>query len=169
MSFLAAWQLAINFQVAGAMLGLAIGHAILLVLLCASIYKEIGNHDKVQGLCSAWIMLSAGRILEFLGLGAVQTGVFQVSVLATFLLLIFMSLLMILHYLDKRRDAMWCTIVFTVVNASVTAWTIVAGERWYGFGFMVASGVGVMIAATWVNKHIRDLEFFTFTSQPLYG
>ncbi len=287
-SFLAAWQLSVNFQVAGAMLGMAIGHAILLVLLCASIYQEIGNHEmgrldfldyfrqykdlaacgffynagiwidkflfwwfdpgaeqvsgilytspiydrvvyfsfltivpgmavfllkletefsianekfythvlkkgtlqqikehkremvralgegfgllfKVQGLCSALIMLSAGRILNFLGLSAVQAGVFQIAVLATFLLLIFMSLLMILHYLDKRRDAMWCTIVFTVVNATVTAWSIVAGERWYGFGFMVASAVGVVLAATWVNKHLRDLEFFTFTSQPLYG
>jgi len=287
-SFLAAWQLAVNFGVAGAMLGLAIGHAMLLILLCAAIYKEIGNHEmgrldfldyfvrykelaacgffynagiwidkflfwwfdpgaeqvsgmlytspiydrvvyfsfltivpgmavfllkletdfsiknetfykhvlkkgtlaqikahkramvrslsegfgllfKVQGLCSALIMLSAGHILDFLGLGAVQSGVFQISVVATFLLLVFMSLLMILHYLDKRRDAMWCTIVFTLVNAGVTAWSIVAGERWFGLGFMVASGVGVVMAASWVNKHLRDLEFFTFTSQPLYG
>lgn len=287
-SFLAAWQLAYNFQVAGAMLGLALGHAVLLVLLCAAIFKEIGNHEmgradfldyfprykelaacgffynagiwvdkflfwwldpgseqvsgilytspiydrvvyfsfltivpgmavfllkletdfsikneqfyrhvlkkgtlqqikdhkrqmvesistsfgllfKIQGLCSALIMLSSGRILDFLGLGAVQSGVFQISVLATFLLLIFMSLLMILHYLDKRRDAMWCTILFTLVNASVTAVSIVAGERWFGLGFLTASAVGVVFAAYWVNRHLRDLEYFTFTSQPLYG
>ena len=287
-SFLVGWQLTFNFQISGAMMGMAIGHAVLLLMLCAAIFKEIGNHEmgradflhyfarykelaacgffynagiwidkflfwwldpgsekitgilytspiydrvvyfsfltivpgmavfllkletdfsiknemfykhvlkkgtlqqikehkremvralgegfgllfKVQGLCSALIMLSAGRILEFLGLGAVQSGVFQISVLASFLLLIFMSLLMILHYLDKRRDAMWCTIVFTVVNASVTTWSILAGERWFGLGFMVAAAVGVLLAASWVNKHLRDLEYFTFTSQNLYG
>jgi len=124
---------------------------------------------KVQGMFTAVLILSADKVLRFLGLGAVQAGIFQVALLGTFLLVIFMSLLMVLHYLDKGRDAMVCCLVFLCVNGLVTWISILAGERWYGVGFMIAACVAMLMAAFWVNHHVRNLEYDTFTPQPLYG
>lgn len=124
---------------------------------------------KVQGMFTAVLILSAEKVLLFLGLGAVQAGIFQIALLGTFLLVIFMSLLMVLHYLDKGVDAMMSCVVFLCTNGLVTWFSIVAGERWYGVGFMIAACVAMMLAAFWVNHHVRNLEFDTFTPQPLYG
>lgn len=124
---------------------------------------------KVQGGVTLLLILCAEQVLNRLGLGAVQAGVFQISLIATFLLVVFMSLLMVLHYLDKRRDAMWCCIAFAATNFGVTWLTILAGERWFGFGFLAATAVGMVITASRVNHHLRNLEYDTFTSQPIYG
>lgn len=124
---------------------------------------------KVQGMFTIVLILSAEKVLHFLGLSAVQAGIFQISLVGTFLLVIFMSLLMVLHYLDKGMDAMICTATFALVNALVTGISISAGERWYGVGFTLAAGTGMILAAFYVNLHVRNLEYDTFTPQPLYG
>ena len=80
-----------------------------------------------------------------------------------------MSLLMVLHYLDKGVDAMICTSAFAIINALITGFSIYAGERWYGVGFTIAAGVGMVMTALFVNYHVRNLEYDTFTPQPLYG
>lgn len=124
---------------------------------------------KVQGLFTILLILSTDRLLELLNLTSVQAGVFQIVLLGVFLLVVFLALLTILYYLDKRRDAMWCSLVFMLTNALVTSITIAGGQRWFGFGFFVASGVALVIAAVRVNKHLDNLVYDTFTSQPIYG
>ena len=286
-SLLASWGLAIKLGLAGAMVGFVLGHALLLLLLCSAIYREVGthtigdasflgcfekywdlalaglfynlgiwvdkflfwwfdpaathvagilyaspiydrvvyfsfltivpglaifllkletefagrNHDffqhvlrkgtlaqiqqtkrdmvtalrdglglllKVQGLFTLLLILATERVLELLGLGAVQAGIFQITLLGTLLLVVFMALLMVLHYLDKRRDAMICCAIFTAVNTLVTAWSIVEGERWFGVGFLVAAGAGMLLAAFYVNYHLHHLEHHTFAAQGVY-
>jgi polysaccharide biosynthesis protein PelG len=124
---------------------------------------------KVQGLFTILMVLSTERLLQYLGLGSVQAGVFQIALLGVFLLVVFLALLTILYYLDKRRDAMWCTILFTATNFLITSLTIAGGQRWFGFGFFVAAGVALAVAAMRVNKHLDNLVYDTFSSQPLYG
>lgn len=124
---------------------------------------------KVQGLFTVVLILGAERILPIIGLGAVQAGIFQIALLGTFLLVVFMSLLMVLHYLDKRRDAMIACAVFAATNLIVTYGSIMAGERWFGVGFLLAAGLGNVLAGFWVNQHMRNLEYDAFTPEPLYG
>ena len=124
---------------------------------------------KVQGMFTAVLILAADKVLYFLGLGAVQASIFQIALLGTLLLVIFMSLLMVLHYLDKGRDAMICCVVFAITNGLITWVSILAGERWYGVGFLVAACISMIMAAICVNHHVKNLEYDTFTPQPLYN
>ena len=58
-----------------------------------------------------------GRSLGMKGVIFTEQGEkFQIALIGTFLLVIFMSLLMVLHYLDKRRDAMIACAVLTVCS-----------------------------------------------------
>ncbi len=122
---------------------------------------------KIQSIVTGLFILFAEDLLQVLGLGRVQTGVFQVSMLGVFLLVLFLSLLTVLFYLDKLRDAMWCTILFAMINGGVTLLNLTGGERWYGTGFVLAGGVGLLVAGNRVNRHHRFLEYQTFALQPL--
>jgi uncharacterized membrane protein len=124
---------------------------------------------KVQGLFTGLLILCADRILKVIGLGAVQSGVFQVSLLGVFLLVLFLAMQTILYYLDKRRDAMISCLILTIVNAAVTIISIRAGEQFYGVGFLVAAAAAMFYAAMRVNHHVRNIDYDTFTSQPIYG
>ncbi|MDA1278180.1 MAG: exopolysaccharide Pel transporter PelG [Verrucomicrobia bacterium] len=124
---------------------------------------------KVQGFFTGFLILGADRVMNLLQLGAVQSGVLQVSLVGLFLLVIFLALQTILFYLDKRFDAMLCCLIFTVVNGGVTTLSISVGERMYGVGFLMAAATAVITAALMVNHHLKDLEYDTFAMQPLYG
>lgn len=124
---------------------------------------------KVQGVVTGVLVLSAGKALDLLGLGAVQAGVFQVSLIASFLLVLLLSLLTVLYYLDKRREALLCCLLLTVISACVTWIAIPGGDRWFGIGFLAACAVSVAFAAWRVNHHLNRLVYDTFTSQPVYG
>ncbi len=137
--------------------------------MVSALRDGLGLLLKVQGLFTALLILGAERTLQLLGLGAVQAGIFRIALLGTFMLVMFLGLLMVLHYLDKRRDAMWCCAVFAAVNGLFTALSILAGERWFGYGFLFAAAAGMVMAALFVNHHLHNLERDTFTQQSVYG
>jgi uncharacterized membrane protein len=120
---------------------------------------------KFQGVFTLLLLIFTDHFLSFAGLNAVQSGAFQTTTLGVFLLVIFLSLMTILYYLDKLRDAMFCCLLFALVNGTVTAWSIFSGERWYGFGFLIACAAATALAAVRVNGHLQFLEYETFTSQ----
>ena len=122
---------------------------------------------KIQSIVTGLFILFANDLLSVLGLGRVQTGVFQVSMLGVFLLVLFLSLLTVLFYLDKSKDAMWCCILFAVSNIVVTFLNISGGTQWYGTGFVFAGGISLLVTGSRVNRHHRFLEYQTFALQPL--
>jgi len=124
---------------------------------------------KVQGAVTLLLILFADRLLPVVGLGAVQGGAFQTTILGVFLLVLFLSQMTIFFYLGKLRDAMLCCFTFALVNGAVTAWSIQSGEQWYGVGFLIASAAATTIAAVRVNHHLQLLEYDTFTSQSIHG
>lgn len=124
---------------------------------------------KVQGLFTGLLILGADRVMRILELGAVQSGVLQISLIGLFLLVIFLALQTILFYLDKRFDAMLCCILFTAINGSVTALCLPMGEKLYGVGFLAAAASAVITASFMVNHHLKDLEYDTFAMQPVYS
>jgi polysaccharide biosynthesis protein PelG len=137
--------------------------------MVSSLREGFSQLIKIQGVLTLLLIIFTDRFLSFVGLGAVQSGSFQTTALGVFLLVIFLSHLTICFYLGKLRDAMVCCLIFALVNGTVTAWSIYSGEQWYGFGFLIASAVATTIAAIRVNRHLRLLEYDTFTSQSIHG
>ena len=123
---------------------------------------------KFQGAVTLALVLGAHRLLELLGLGAVQTLVFQVTLIGVCLLVLFLSLLTVLFYLDRLREALVCCLVFAAVNFALTLAGLLADERWYGLGFTAAAAAGVVAAGAYGNRALRQLEYRTFATQPVY-
>ncbi len=123
---------------------------------------------KFQGATTLALVFAAAPLLEALGLGAVQTLVFQVTLIGVFLLVLFLALLTVLFYLNRITDALICCTAFAVVNLAVTVAGLMLDERWYGLGFTAAAATAIVIATGFVNRAMHRLEYETFTSQPLY-
>ena len=52
-----------------------------------------------------------------------------------------------------------------VTNASLSVLTLFQNEAWYGYGFVVAAGLALFIAALRVNQRIEQLEYRTLCAQ----
>lgn len=124
---------------------------------------------KFQGGVTLALVLAAGPLLAALGLGAVQTLVFQVTLIGVCLLVLFLAMLTVLFYLNRLRDALVCCTIFAAVNFLLTLAGLMADERWYGLGFTVAAAAGIVTAGAFANCALRRLEYETFASQPVYS
>ncbi len=123
---------------------------------------------KFQGGFTLALVLCADHLLAALGLGAVQTLVFQVTLIGVCLLVLFLAQLTVLFYLSRIREALICCSIFALVNFVVTLAGLMADERWYGLGFTAAAAVGAVAAGAFSNRALQRLEYETFTSQPIY-
>ena len=119
---------------------------------------------KVQGLTTALLVISAGHLSSWFHVGHVQAGIFRITLFGAFLLMAFLAMLTVLFYFNDRFGALLSSCVFMVANGGLSLLTVLRDEAWYGFGFVVASGLGLFIAVMRVNQRLRDLEYYTFTS-----
>lgn len=117
---------------------------------------------KVQGLTTVVLVVFADHLTSWFHIGYVQTGIFRITLFGALLLVMFLSALTVLFYLDDRRGALWCSLVFLLGNATLSIVTLRENEAWYGFGFVVAAGLALLLAASRVNRHLAELEFRTF-------
>ncbi len=136
--------------------------------MLASIWGEIVQLVKYQGTVTLLLLLLADRVMPPLGLSALQTGVFQIIILGSFLLVLFLSLLTVLFYLDEQRSALVCCTAFAATNIAVTTASIFSGEQWFGIGYVAACAVGLALSAKLADDHIRELTYKTFSKQPLF-
>lgn len=117
---------------------------------------------SVQAIVTLALLIYADRIGDWLGIGALQEGIFRVTAIGAFLLMLFLALMTILFYLDDRRGALLACIVFAVANAGLSLATVLANEAWYGFGFVLAAGAAMFITAWRVNARIARFEYHVF-------
>ncbi len=117
---------------------------------------------SVQAVVTLALLIYAGRIGQWLGIGAIQEGIFRVTLIGAFLLMLFLALMTILFYLDDRRGALLACVVFAFANAGLSLATVLANEAWYGFGFVVAAGAAMFITAWRVNARIARFEYHVF-------
>ena len=119
---------------------------------------------KVQGITTLLLVASAGKLTQWFHVSFIQLGIFRITLFGAFLLMAFLAMLTVLFYFNDRRGALICTAVFMLANGVLSAVTILKNEAWYGFGFVVASSVALLIAATRVNSRLDDLEYHTFNT-----
>ena len=121
---------------------------------------------KVQGITTALLVIYANELTAWFNVSFIQIGIFRITLFGTFLLVMFLAMLTVLFYFNDRRGALLCSFVFLLANGLLSALTVMQNEAWYGFGFVVASGLALFIAAARVNSRLDHLEYHTFRIQP---
>ncbi len=131
-----------------------------------SLSRNLLQLIKLQGIFTILLVVFADRLAPFLQIGAVQLGIFRITLCGAFLLLIFLSLLTVLFYFDDRRGALVCSAVFALANIGLSMLSLLRNEAWYGIGFVCAAGIAMLIAGLRVNSRLADLEYHVFCDQP---
>jgi polysaccharide biosynthesis protein PelG len=132
-------------------------HAVILTLRAG-----LAQLFKIQGLVTAFLVVFAHPIANAAGIGSIQTGIFQITLFGAFLLVGFLSLLTILFYFDDQRGVLLASLTFAALNIGLSIPTILMNEAWYGFGFVVAAGLALLIVSHRVNHHVARMEEMVF-------
>ncbi|MGK0188465.1 MAG: putative membrane protein [Verrucomicrobiales bacterium] len=131
--------------------------------------KSMWTLIKVQGLTTLLVFLNVDVICKIAGIGAIAQTVFTMTLLGCFLLVVFLSLLTVLFYLDDRRGALWATAAFFFTNATTSALTLLGQEAYYGLGFVAGAAAGLIVAFLYVSARLESLHRHLFVANTVRG
>lgn len=120
---------------------------------------------KVQAIAALLFYIAAPTILDLLGISELYLPLLFVNLVSAGLQVVFLAVLNVFFYLDKRWETLFLTAAFVLLNGVFTALTLMLGPKFYGYGYAVALLL-VNMAGFWVlTRKFDQLEFDTFMLQ----
>lgn len=128
---------------------------------------RIGLYEimKIQAIAALLLLTLGGPILRLLKISELYLPLLYVDVVAASLQVVFLGVLNIFFYLDRRREVLLLTAAFVLLNSLLTWATLVLGPSYYGYGFASALLIVVMASIYVLDKKLEVLEFQTYMLQ----
>ncbi len=129
-----------------------------------------GSYITLFKLQTAIVLLGIAlgpAILTALGTPHSHWYIFRVAMLAIGVQVFLLNAVMVLLYLDLRGSVLTISLLFLVLNFGFTIVTLRAGYAYYGYGFLYASVICLIVAMALLRNRFQHLEYLTFTRQPL--
>jgi len=117
---------------------------------------------KVQGLTVVLLFLVAPDLLAWLGISAYYLPLFYVDLIGVSIQVVFMALLNVFFYLDKRRIVLELCLIFVLLNAMLTVISQHMGPSFFGYGFTLSVLACVLLGLVRLSSSLEDLEYETF-------
>jgi uncharacterized membrane protein len=100
-----------------------------------------------------------------IGISTLYLPLLHIDVIATSLQVLFLGILNIFFYLDRRRLVLVLTVLFVALNGLFTGITLFFGPNVYGYGFACALLVVVFLGVCLLNRCFDSLEYETYMLQ----
>jgi uncharacterized membrane protein len=124
---------------------------------------------KVQGVISFLCAVYAVPLLRASGLPLSEVGTLRFAITGSLFLSFMLFSNVILLYLDRRREVLIASVVFTGANLFLSVSSLHAGYSFYGAGFATACLLGMLCSLTFLTDQLFNLEYRTFSSIPVIG
>jgi len=120
---------------------------------------------KIQTIVALLIFGFGDVLLSSLGISSLYLPLLHVDVVATSLQVLFLGVLNIFFYLDRRRVVLGLTSLFVLLNGLLTWATLEAGPDTFGYGFAGALLIVVLLSVHVLNSTLENLEYETYMLQ----
>ncbi|WP_186180714.1 exopolysaccharide Pel transporter PelG [Burkholderia gladioli] len=120
---------------------------------------------KIQAMAALILFAAAPTLLHWLEIPALYLPLLYIDVIAASMQVVFMGIINVFFYLDKRRIVLWLVGAFVVLNVLLTALTLASNPAAYGYGFALALFVVMLASLYWLDRKLDTLEYETFMLQ----
>ena len=117
---------------------------------------------KVQSMAILIIFVTAPAVLRAFGISHYYLSLLYIDVVGAGLQVVFLGVMNVLFYLDKRFIALVLTGLFALLNLLLSMLSVYLGVNWFGYGFAVSLLVTVVIGLYWLDRKMSILEYETF-------
>ena len=118
---------------------------------------SLGRLLVLQGTITLAGLVFAPKVYSYLGMSAINLGVFHIVLLATFLQALLHVLLIVLLYFDFRTDALIMSAAFAISNIVLSILSIKLGFTYYGYGYFGACLIALTVGFALFNERLRGL------------
>ena len=117
---------------------------------------------KIQAIGALLIMVLAPDIFASLGISNLYLPLLKVQLVAAGLQVVFLAVINVFCYLDQRRILVFLTALFLVLNVVLTLVSLQLGPQFFGYGFLLALAISVVVGLWLVQRSMGRLEYQTF-------
>jgi uncharacterized membrane protein len=122
-------------------------------------YHVIYSIIKIQAVIIILIFQWGDRILSWFHISIVYKNLLYVDVIGTSLQVIFLGILNLLYYMDRRRETLILSGLFLILNTGLSLISIQMGPFYYGFGFTVALAITCTYGMYRLDDELNHLEY----------
>lgn len=130
--------------------------------MVAAVRRGVFDIFKVQGAVVLLLFVFGTQILESLGIDSTYLSLLNVFVVGVGIQVIFLSILNVNFYLDKRYSALFLVFVMAITNLVASLLTIKLGPQFYGYGFVMGMLVPSLFGLVMLNRAFENLEHETY-------
>jgi len=120
---------------------------------------------KIQGIVILLVVVAGGTLLQWVGISRIHLPLLQIQVVATGFQVVFLGLLNVFFYLDRRNRVLLLTGLFMVLNGLLSFLSIQLGPFFYGYGFALSLVIAVSVGMVLLDRDLDRLEYETFMLQ----
>ncbi len=124
---------------------------------------------KLQGTITLLCLIYAKELAALFNVPIMGTIIIEKTLITAFLQMLVLMVLIFLMYFDIKAQLVAVSSVFLGSNILLTLITLKLGFVFYGYGYLFACLISLSLGYYLLNKHLNDLEYHTFVSQPLIG
>lgn len=117
---------------------------------------------RIQSITFVFILLFEKYLFTFFNIPLYYLPLFHVLMIGTFLQLMFVTLLTLLNYFDRRFEILISTFIFAILNGLLTYLSIELGPAFYGYGFVIALTVSNFICLIALRRFLSEIHYQTF-------
>lgn len=132
-----------------------------------SIRRTLINLIKIQLGITLTLWYFADEVMEFLYLPSMVVPIFKYGIIGALLQALFLIINIILLYFLNEKRVMFHYFLFFILNLTLTQLSTYMDFRYHGLGYLVSSFIVLMLSIRALNNHVKELNFFTFMSQPI--
>ncbi|MEZ5963020.1 MAG: exopolysaccharide Pel transporter PelG [Planctomycetota bacterium] len=129
-----------------------------------NLWEGAGRLVRVQGAVTLAVILLAPQILDAVAMPPGAVHVFRVACLGAFFHVGFLITSLLLLYFDLQKDALSSSVLFLVLNATLSVASVKIGFAAYGSGYALAALVSLVVAFAKLTRRIGALEYETFAT-----
>ncbi|MCX7905606.1 MAG: exopolysaccharide Pel transporter PelG [Elusimicrobiales bacterium] len=116
----------------------------------------------IQGIFNIIIYFFAPKIFNLLKIPKLYLPLFSIDLIGVQMQMGFMAMLSVMHYMNKKKEAMYVSFLFLALNTILTLITLYLGPSYFGYGFTIASFCSFIISLIILRKFIKELEYEIF-------
>ncbi|WP_297889983.1 exopolysaccharide Pel transporter PelG [Sulfurihydrogenibium sp.] len=117
---------------------------------------------RIQGIAFVIFLLFDTFLLKLFNISLLYIPLLHILMLGTYLQLVFMCILAILNYFDRRIEVMFSSLIFVFTNFLFSLITVFLGPYFYGYGFVFSLLVSNVISILLLRRFLNEIHYQTF-------
>lgn len=120
---------------------------------------------KIQGIATLLVLVGGRRLLHLAGISEIHLPLLYIQVVATGFQVVLLGILNVFFYLDRRKRVLLLTIMFAILNFTLTWLSVRLGPFYYGYGFAMSLIITIAVGMVLLDRDLSRLEYETFMLQ----